>query len=225
MAMGDGKFATEDVCADKAVRTPGKLYFICKRCFDVIFSLLALILLLPLFLLVAFMIHHADGGSVIYRRRCVSAKGDYDMLKFRTMVMDAHDLEKYLTPEQIEEYRANIKLEGDPRITKIGNFLRRTSIDELPQLINVLRGEMSFVGPRPVVAEELEYFGENKELLLSAKPGITGYWQVNGRSNCSYLTGERQELEIWYVRHRSLWLDLTILVKTIPAVLSSKGAH
>lgn len=225
MAMGDGKFATEDVRADKAARAPGKLYFICKRCFDVIFSLLALILLSPLFLLVAFMIHHADGGSVIYRRRCVSAKGDYDMLKFRTMVMDAHDLEKYLTPEQIEEYRANIKLEGDPRITKIGNFLRRTSIDELPQLINVLRGEMSFVGPRPVVAEELEYFGENKELLLSAKPGITGYWQVNGRSKCSYLTGERQQLEIWYVRHRSLWLDLTILVKTIPAVLSSKGAH
>lgn len=200
-------------------------YCAVKRCFDVVFSLLCLLLLSPLLLLIALVILLEDRGPVIYRRRCVGANGGYDMLKFRTMVTDADDLEKHLTPEQIAEYRGNIKLRDDPRVTKTGRFLRRTSLDELPQLMNILRGEMSFVGPRPVVEEELKYFGENGALLLSARPGITGYWQVHGRSDCTYESGERQRLELYYVQHRSLRLDALILLQTVPAVLSTRGAH
>lgn len=145
------------------------------------------------------------------------------MLKFRTMVVDANNLEKYLTPEQIKEYHTNIKLKDDPRITRIGHILRKTSLDELPQLWNILRGEMSFVGPRPVVQEELEYFGEDGELLLMAKPGVTGYWQVHGRGDSTYESGERQKLELYYVKHRGLLMDAGILLRTIPVVLSTRG--
>ena len=146
------------------------------------------------------------------------------MLKFRSMVADADDFEKYLTPEQIEEYKTNIKLHYDPRITRIGRFLRRTSMDELPQLMNVLKGEMSIVGPRPVVEEELALYGDDADELLSIKPGITGYWQTHGRGDSTYESGERQKLELHYVRHQSLGLDIKILLKTVKVVLSRKGA-
>lgn len=139
------------------------------------------------------------------------------------MVQDANDLEKYLTTEQIEEYRINIKLKNDPRITKVGRFLRKTSLDEIPQLINILKGEMSFVGPRPVTTEELKNFGNEGKLLLSATPGVTGYWQIHGRGDSTYKTGERQRLELYYIQHRSLWLDAKILIGTIPVVLSTRG--
>lgn len=201
------------------------MYLAVKRFFDIVVSMIALILLAPVFLVIAICVHHEDHGPIIHRRHCVSATGTYDMLKFRTMVADADDLEKYLTPEQIVEYHTNIKLKEDPRITKIGRFLRKTSLDELPQLLNILRGEMSFVGPRPVVQEELAYFGEDGPMLLSVKPGITGYWQVHGRSDSTYESGERQRLELYYVEHRSLWLDITIFLQTIPAVLSARGGY
>lgn len=188
-------------------------------------SICALLLLSPVLLLVAVAVRREDGGPVIHRRRCVCAKGTYDMLKFRTMVADADDLAKYLTPEQIAEYRGNIKLKNDPRITRVGRFLRRTSLDELPQLFNVLRGEMSIVGPRPVTQEELVYFGEDGPALLSARPGVTGYWQVSGRSDCTYDSGERQRLEMYYVTHRGLRLDTVILLRTLPAVLSARGSR
>ncbi len=147
------------------------------------------------------------------------------MLKFRTMVENADDLEKFLSPEELEEYKKNIKLPNDPRITKIGRFLRRTSLDEFPQFINVLKGEMSIVGPRPVVPEELLMYGDRAEEILSVKPGITGYWQATGRSNCSYESGRRQEKELYYVRHQSLRLDIWILFKTVTAVFRREGSY
>lgn len=201
------------------------VYLIIKRCFDVAASLVALIILLPLFLVLSVLIRVGSSGPVIYKRMCVSKNGSYAMLKFRTMVADADDLEKYLTPEQIEEYHKNIKLLNDPRVTKIGYFLRRTSLDELPQLINVLKGNMSLVGPRPVVAEELALYGDGADVILLAKPGITGYWQTHGRSDSTYESGERQRLELYYVQHRSFSLDLKILVKTVGVVLRRRGTY
>lgn len=200
-------------------------YVVVKRCFDIICSIICLIFLSPVFLIIAILVHQEDHGPIIHRRRCVSATGTYDMLKFRTMVVDASNLEKYLTTDQIKEYRTNIKLKNDPRITKLGRILRKTSLDELPQLWNILRGEMSFVGPRPVVQEELEYFGDKGALLLTAKPGITGYWQVHGRGDSTYENSERQRLELYYVEHRSLWMDAAILLKTIPVVLRMRGGY
>ncbi len=201
-------------------------YRFIKRTFDILASLIGLIVLSPLFLIISAVIFFSeDGRPVFHRRRCVGKSGFYDMLKFRTMVMDADNLSKYLTPDQIVEYRTNIKLKDDPRITKIGRFLRKTSLDELPQLLNIFRGEMSFVGPRPVVQEELEQYGRDSELLLSAKPGITGYWQIHGRSDSTYESGKRQQLELYYVNHRSFRLDAAILLCTIPAVLSSRGGY
>lgn len=205
--------------------TPGRAYFLLKRCFDITFAMLCLIIFSPVFLIIAAAVYLEDKGPVIHRRRCVFADGGYDMLKFRTMVTDADHLERYLTAEQIAQYRTNMKLKDDPRITKTGRILRKTSLDELPQLWNILRGEMSFVGPRPVVEEELGNYGSDKALLLTAKPGVTGYWQVHGRSDCTYESGERQRLELYYVRHRNLRLDAAILLRTIPAVLSSRGGY
>lgn len=200
-------------------------YFVVKRCFDFLFSFICLILLSPVFLIIAILVRQEDHGPIIHRRRCVSATGTYDMLKFRTMVMDADNLGKYMTPKQIAEYHTNIKLKNDPRVTKIGHILRKTSLDELPQLLNILRGEMSFVGPRPVIQEELEYFGKDGALLLTAKPGITGYWQVHGRADSTYENGERQRLELYYVEHRGLWMDASILLRTVPVVISTRGGY
>ena len=142
------------------------------------------------------------------------------------MVTDADNLEKYLTSEQIIEYRKKVKLDDDPRLTRIGKTLRKFSIDELPQLINVLRNDMSIVGPRPVAKDDaLFYPPRDLSELLQVKPGITGYWQTSGRSDCTYETGERQKLEMYYVRNRSIWMDLKILFKTVGVVLSRKGAE
>ena len=133
-------------------------------------------------------------------------------------------LKEYLAEneEARKEFEENQKLQHDPRITKLGNFLRKTSLDELPQMINILKGEMSFVGPRPVVDGEIEKYGKNKNKLLSVKPGLTGYWQVNGRSNTTY--EDRMNMELYYVDNCSLWLDIKIFLKTFVAVFEKKGA-
>lgn len=209
-----------------AGRKKNYLYLFIKRVFDLTCSIIALILLSPVFLVVAILIKREDGGPVIHRRVCVGKNGQYNMLKFRTMVTDADNLEKYLTSEQIIEYRKKVKLDDDPRLTRIGKTLRKFSIDELPQLINVLRNDMSIVGPRPVTEDEILFYPPHDlSELLQVKPGITGYWQTSGRSNCTYETGERQKLEMYYVRNRSIWIDLKILFKTVGVVLSRKGAE
>ena len=200
-------------------------YLIVKRLFDITASLVGIILSSPIMLAAAIMIKANDGGPVIHTRICEGAGGStYKMYKFRTMVMDADNLERWLTPEQIGKYTAECKLDEDPRITKPGRFLRKTSIDELPQLFSVLKGDMSLIGPRPVITREADAYGADKELLLSVKPGITGWWQVSARGNFSYLSEEAKSLQLYYATHCSLFLDVKILFMTVRAVLSGRGA-
>ena len=147
------------------------------------------------------------------------------MYKFRSMVVDADNLKRWLTPQQLQEYITECKLENDPRITQVGRLIRKTSLDELPQLFSVLKGDMSLVGPRPIVSSERQHYKDGGvNLLLSVKPGVTGYWQVNGRSDTTYESGKRQEMELYYAANRSFALDVKILLRTVSVVLKGKGA-
>ena len=204
--------------------TSGKktVYLLFKRAFDFLVSLVALIVLSPVFLLVALAVKLSSSGPVIYKQHRIGMHGkDIYLYKFRSMVKNADALIESFTPEQKSEYFENYKLEHDPRITPIGGFLRKSSLDELPQLVNILKGEMSFVGPRPVVKDELEKYGSNKDRFLSVKPGLTGYWATHGRSDISY--EERMGLELYYVDNASLWLDIKIFFLTLAAVFMHKG--
>lgn len=199
------------------------VYRFFKRLFDVIMSVLAIIVLSPVYLVIAILIKCDSRGPVFYKHHRLGKNGKpFGMYKFRSMVVDADKKLGELPDEMQEEYEENYKISDDPRVTKIGRFLRETSLDELPQFINVIRGEISLVGPRPIVERELEKYGDNKEKFLSVIPGITGNWQANGRSDVTYK--ERMELELYYVDHASFWLDIVILFKTVFAVLKRKGA-
>lgn len=207
---------------DSIVGKGGRAYLIVKRLFDVICSLLAIIILSPVLLVVAIIVKVTSPGPVIYRQHRVGMHGrDIYLYKFRSMVENADRLIDSFTPEQKKEYYENFKLEHDPRVTGIGRFLRKSSIDELPQLLNIFKGEMSFVGPRPIVEEELANYGTDRDLFLSVKPGLTGYWATHGRSNTSY--EERMRLELYYVEHASLWLDIRIFILTFVTVFTSGG--
>ncbi len=196
-----------------------------KRIFDLVVALIAVIVLSPVLLVIALAIRMEDRGPILYRAQRVGRGGKpITVYKFRSMRMHADRLEDMLTPEELEEYKKNFKLEHDPRITKVGAFLRKTSLDELPQLFNILSNTLSLVGPRPVLQEETELYGDKRDLLLSCKPGLTGLWQVRGRSNVTYENGRRQALELQYVSQRSLWLDIKILFWTVGAVVRMDGA-
>ncbi len=196
-----------------------------KRIFDLVVSLAAIIVLSPVLLVIALAIRLEDRGPILYCAQRVGRHGKViTVYKFRSMRMHADRLEDMLTPEELEEYKKNYKLEHDPRITRIGAFLRKTSLDELPQLFNIFAGTLSLVGPRPVLQEETELYGDKRGLLLACKPGLTGLWQVRGRSNVTYENGRRQALELQYVSHRSLWLDIKILFWTVGAVVRMDGA-
>lgn len=193
-----------------------------------IFALLMLPLLLPLIGVLAILIKKESSGPVFFAHNRIGRKGKViPTLKFRSMYSDAKErLEKILAEDENakKEWESSFKLKNDPRITKIGRFLRKTSLDELPQIFNVLKGEMNFVGPRPVVQEELDlYYKEDAEYYLTVKPGITGLWQVSGRSDTDY--NFRVSIDKWYVRNWSLWLDVVILLKTIKVVLFREGAY
>jgi len=196
-----------------------------KLLFDQFVSLLLLLVLSPLFLAVALLIR-ADGGPALFGHRRIGENGrSFRCFKFRSMVTDADVvLQQVLKtdPQASIEWRATHKLHNDPRITPIGRVLRRTSLDELPQLLNVVRGEMSLVGPRPIIDAEVPRYGRDISYYFEAKPGITGLWQVSGRSNTTY--EHRVRLDVWYVRNWSLWHDIAILMKTLPAVLKKDGA-
>ena len=144
------------------------------------------------------------------------------MLKFRTMCINAEDMISQFTPEQRREWQENFKLVNDPRVTRFGRVLRKTSLDELPQLINIIKGDLALVGPRPIIADELERYGEFKEKLLSMTPGLTGYWQAYARSECSYQ--QRMAMELFYVDHASFWWDIRIIFATVHSVLRQRGA-
>ncbi|MBI2843214.1 MAG: sugar transferase [Armatimonadetes bacterium] len=199
------------------------LYEIEKRLLDVVLSLSLLIVLAPLIAVVAIAVKLDSAGPVLYRRRVVGrGKKAFHAFKLRTMVDGAESIESD-DPKTKKEMEANHKLRHDRRVTRIGMFLRKTSIDELPQLLNVLFGQMSLVGPRMISFPEIEKFGMWQGKILSVKPGITGLWQVSGRSKLSY--EDRVRLNVYYVDHRSAGMDLFILLKTIPAVLTGNGAY
>ena len=200
---------------------------IAKRALDVIGAGLGLVLLSPFFLIVALLVR-ADGGPAFFAHQRVGRGGKlFGCLKFRSMVVDSQArLEALLAsdPAARAEWEATRKLKNDPRITRIGRFLRSTSLDELPQLINVLRGEMSLVGPRPVQEAEIDrYYGASAAHYMAVRPGITGLWQVSGRSETSYES--RVALDVSYVSRPSMLADLSILLRTPVAVLSRRGAH
>lgn len=202
-------------------------YLFFKRAFDLVAGAVGLVLSSPLFLIISlFYLFGSQKGPVFFRQKRIGQRGHaFYIYKFRSMVVNAEEelkSNKLLYRKYIEN---NYKLEPseDPRITVIGRFLRKTSLDELPQLINVIKGEMSIVGPRPVVTEELKEYGDNTKLFLSAKPGLTGYWQVCGRSNIEY--PERVDVELYYIRHKSFKFDLKIIFQTILSVITGKGAY
>ena len=199
------------------------MFKVIKRLFDIIVSFLGLLILSPLFLLLTILIKCDSKGPVFFIQKRVGRNGKkFGIFKFRTMRINAEELIASFTPEQLKESKENFKLKNDPRITRVGKFLRNTSLDELPQLINIFIGNMSLVGPRPIVEEELEWYGEKKNVLLSVRPGLTGWWATNGRSEVSY--PERCDYELYYVYNCSLLLDIKILFKTFSAVFSRKGA-
>ena len=195
-----------------------------KKMLDYTLILMAMPFLLPVFLLVALLVRLDSKGPVFHRRRVMGVGGEqFDAFKFRTMHVNGDEiLTQY--PELNAQLKADHKLKWDPRITELAVFLRRTSLDELPQLINVLRGEMSLVGPRMISPSETEKYGRMKNNLLTVKPGLTGLWQVSGRSDLSY--EERVRLDMLYIRNYSIWLDIQILFfQTLPAVLKGSGAY
>lgn len=198
-----------------------------KAVFDKVLALMALPILLPVALIVAAVLLVVDGGPVFYGQRRVGRHGKtFRCWKFRTMVRDADAaLERAFVadPSLRIEWMANRKLRNDPRIHRVGDFLRRSSLDEIPQIWNVLRGDMSFVGPRPVVVEELSFYGPFAADYMSVRPGLTGAWQVSGRSNTTY--DERVALDVDYVRNISFANDVRIVAKTVKVVLAQTGAR
>ncbi len=197
-----------------------------KRTFDLFSSGIMLLLLLPVFLILAICVKCSDGGKVFYKHPRVGKDGkDIFITKFRSMKPNADKLEDLLTPEQLEQYKKEFKIDNDPRITKIGKFLRKTSLDELPQLWDIFVGKISVVGVRPLMREELNSkYGKDADKLVSVKPGMIGWWAANGRSNCTYESGKRQILELYYVDHCSIGLDIKIIFKTFFSVLKRDGA-
>lgn len=203
------------------------IYKTIKRFIDIIVGLIGTILLIPI-TIVLYIIKKIvrENEPLFYKQQRIGKNGKYfTIYKYRTMVVGADKiLEKYLAENENAriEFEKNQKLEYDPRITKLGNFLRTTSIDEFPQFINVLKGDMSLIGPRPLVKGELEAHNGNRKIYESIRPGITGYWGVNGRSNTTY--EERLELEYYYIKNFSLWLDIKIFFKTIISIVKREGA-
>lgn len=227
------------VASVTAVR-PRKGYLIVKRTFDIVLSLaLSLFFLIPMAVIAAVIVIK-DPGNPFYIHKRIGKNGRaISVLKFRSMRLGADNLERMLTPEQLEEYKQEFKLRDDPRLLGykkpgdgkrcFGALLRKSSLDELPQIpYNVLlKGNMSFVGPRPIMREELDkfYTQEEQEVFLSVKPGITGYWQTHGRSDCTYESGERQSLELYYVQNQGLSLDVNILLRTVSVVILRGGTY
>lgn len=197
------------------------IHLFIKTVLDYAISLTFLIIFFPLLLALVIIVAIDSPGPVIYRRRVVGrGRREFDAFKFRTMYVDG---DSRLTDAHREEWDRHGKIKDDPRITKMGHFLRKTSLDELPQLMNVIRGEMSLIGPRMITLPELEKFGRWQATRQAVKPGMTGLWQVSGRSELDY--NDRLDIDVYYVRNYTIWLDLKILLKTIPEVLLRKGAY
>jgi lipopolysaccharide/colanic/teichoic acid biosynthesis glycosyltransferase len=200
-----------------------------KRLFDIAFSLSVLVLCSPLYLAIALMIAVSSPGPIFYVQERVGRRFKrFKCIKFRTMVTNADEILEALMadcPQTREEFESNFKLRDDPRITWIGKFLRLTSLDEFPQFWNVLKGDMSLVGPRPLIPDELQKYGRQINQVLSIKPGLTGLWQVSGRNDIPY--PERVQIDVYYVHYRTMTLDLLIIAKTLGVMLfpNNNGAY
>ncbi len=216
-----------DIKVNYKITQTSVYYNYSKRALDIVGSLVGIILTLPMmFIIMLFYFFGSNRGPIFFKQVRMGKNGEeFYIYKFRSMVVDAERKLKENTVLYKKYVDNNFKLEQheDPRITSFGRFIRKTSLDELPQFINVLKGEMSLVGPRPVVIEELDEYKNRRFELLSVKPGITGYWQVCGRSNVGY--PERVDIELFYVYNQSLFLDIQILVKTVIQVILKKGAY
>ena len=221
-ASSANKVGLQGMVSTSIIREPSMIYHVLKRLIDISLSILGILLLIPVFLIIAVSIKLDDGGPILHFREIIGQHGRrFFALKFRTMRSDA---DEYLAKhhELMRKYQQNMKLEHDPRITKIGRFLRKTSLDELPQLYNVLVGQMSLVGPRIIHPSELPRYGEWAQKRLSVRPGITGLWQISGRQHISY--DERIQLDMRYIDNRSCTVDLTILLKTLKVFIVHTGA-
>lgn len=207
------------VCDDKRKI----IYSIIKRVSDIFLSLIAMLLLSPIFLVVALVIRVDSKGKIVFgHERIGKDMKKIKVYKFRTMYENSEEIFNNFTEEQKKEYYINFKLDNDPRITRVGSFLRKTSLDELPQLINILKGDMSIVGPRPIVEKEIPKYGEYAKEVFSVLPGLTGYWQANGRSDTTY--EERIQMDMYYINNRSLLMDIKIILKTFVTVIKKEGA-
>lgn len=212
---------------DSTVPAPkpgGAGYRFIKRLFDICFSAaVCLVLAIPI-VIACIAICIDSPGKPFFRQERVGKNGKPIYIwKLRSMVSDAHsNPERYMTPEQLEIWKREQKLDDDPRITRVGRFLRKTSLDEIPQFINVLTGDLSVIGPRPVTLEESYEFGDGRDEFLSCKPGITGWWQVTERNDATWENGQRQLLEIFYVRHASLVLDIRIFARTFSTMFINR---
>lgn len=193
-----------------------------KRTFDLFIAFAAIVAILPLLITIAMLIRASGPGPILYKQRRLGRGGrEFWCLKFRTMVANADEVLRS-NPKLFQEFQANFKIKDDPRITPIGRFLRRTSLDELPQFFNVMAGDMSLIGPRPIVQNELEKYGPYADRLLSVLPGLGGVWQTSGRSEVDY--SERVAMDMFYIENRSFYLDFKLLLLTALAVLKRDGA-
>lgn len=209
---------------EEVIREEKKVYAVyVKSIIDAVLSLFGITIAAIPMAIVAITIKITSPGPIIFKQKRIGKNGEvFDIYKFRTMRVGSENLKKSLTAKELKEFEKNYKLENDPRVTKIGRILRKTSLDELPQLINILIGDMSVVGPRPLIRQELEKYGNQSEKLLSVKPGLTGNWACNGRSDISY--EERIELELAYVDNISAKFDAKIIWRTALGVLGQRGA-
>ena len=200
-----------------------KAYLIAKRAVDIIGSVLGLVIMAIPMLIIALLIRLDSPGNPFYIHKRIGKNGKpLPLYKYRSMYVNADEMIKDFTEAQKEEWEQNFKLDEDPRITRVGRILRRSSLDELPQLLNILFGQLSIVGPRPVVAGEIEKYGENKAKFLSVTPGLTGYWQAYARSTCTY--EKRIEMELHYVENANFWWDMKIIFATVGRVIRGEGA-
>lgn len=224
--MGKVTDTSPDIAIDTRQRSDSlqkkKLQRTLKRALDRVGAVTLIVILGPVFALIALCIKFDSSGPVFYRRRVIGQDGEFDAFKFRTMVTNAEAILKADSGLR-ERYEWSFKLKNDPRVTPAGKWLRKYSLDELPQLLNVVQGQMSLVGPRMFTPEEFKRYGPSAERILSVRPGITGYWQVNGRQKLSF--EQHVTMDVYYVENWSMWLDLWILLRTPLAVISGEGAY
>ncbi len=209
----------------KAAKARSRNYYLAKRLFDIFFALTVLIIFSPFYLAIALLIYLTSPGTIFYTQERIGQNGQrFSCTKLRTMVDGADQILAELliaNPEHQAEFKSNFKLKNDPRVTPIGRWLRMTSLDEFPQFWHVLMGDMSVVGPRPLVKEELPRYGDAIKQVLTVKPGITGLWQVSGRNDIPY--ARRIQIDLFYSKHHNFWLDLSIIIRTIGVVIFPKG--